>query len=338
MSSENVYLPGKIRDRIQDLMKSRKVTQAELATRIGVSESSLSRFISGKTDKLGDENIIRIARVFNVSTDFLLGEVDTPDRLNYDIAELGLSVQAARNLYTHKVNPGVVNALLENPEFANTTNLISGYLDDELAKGFAAQNQLYATVAGMLKSQPEAVDDVKKLQAPAYQADLTAIQRSFMSAVQAVKKEVGNDLSATRELTSQAVKKIYVELTKGQKKPNRKITAEQIGEAVAQSVSHLPGIDTEVVKQMFLANLGGKLAYLLLKGGVTDLKHQMDSEEYGGAPFLGAKQPVIKAHGSSKAKGIKNAIRQAKICVENDLCGTMQSALDELAAAQKTEE
>ena len=108
----------------------------------------------------------------------------------------------------------------------------------------------------MLKSQPEAVDDVKKLQTPTYQADLTAIQRSFMSAVQAVKKEVGNDLSANRELTSQAVKKIYAELTKGQKKPNRKITAEQIGEAVAQSVSHLPGIDTEAVKQMFLAMTG----------------------------------------------------------------------------------
>ena len=57
---EQTYLPGKIRDRIQDLMKSRKVTQAELATRIGCSESSLSRFISGKTDKLGDENIIRM--------------------------------------------------------------------------------------------------------------------------------------------------------------------------------------------------------------------------------------------------------------------------------------
>ena len=91
-SNESVYLPGKIRDRIQDLMKSRKITQAELATRIGCSESSLSRFISGRADKLGDENIIRIACVFNVSTDFLLGKVDTPDRLNYDIAELGLSV------------------------------------------------------------------------------------------------------------------------------------------------------------------------------------------------------------------------------------------------------
>ena len=89
-----------------------------------------------------------------------------------------------------------------------------------------------------------------------------------------------------------------------------------------------------MLKEMFLRNLGGKVAYLLLKSGVSDLKHQMDSEEYGGAPFLGARQPVIKAHGSSKAKGIKNAIRQAKICVENDLCGTMQSALDELKPSQ----
>ena len=87
---EQGYLTGKIRDRIQDLKKSRKVTQAELAARIGCSESMLSRFISGKTDKLGDENIIRIARMFNVSTDFLLGEVDVPGRMNYDISELGL--------------------------------------------------------------------------------------------------------------------------------------------------------------------------------------------------------------------------------------------------------
>ena len=149
-----------------------------------------------------------------------------------------------------------MNALLENPEFANTTNLISGYLDDELAKGFAAQNQLYATIAGMLRGEPEAADDVKKLQTPVYQADLAAIQRSFMNAVQSVKKEVGSDLTATRELTSQAVKKICAELTKGQKKPIRNITAEQIAEAVAQSVSHLPGVDTEAVKQMFLSMTG----------------------------------------------------------------------------------
>ena len=95
-----------------------------------------------------------------------------------------------------------------------------------------------------------------------------------------------------------------------------------------------------MLKEMFLANLGGKIAYLLRKSGVGSRKHQMDREEYGGAPFLGAKQPVIKAHGSSNAYAFQNAIRQAKLCVANDLCGTMQSALAEVAAkaaAEKTD-
>ena len=63
----------------------------------------------------------------------------------------------------------------------------------------------------------------------------------------------------------------------------------------------------------------------------------MDSEEVGGAPLLGAAKPVIKAHGSSHAKGIKNAIRQAKLCVANDLCGTMEKALGEVAAPKEEE-
>ena len=262
MSDESVFLSGTVRDRVQDLMKYQKISQAELADRIGCSESLLSRFISGKTDKLGDENIIRIARVFDVSTDFLLGETDIPDRVNYDISELGLSVQAARNLFTHKVNPRVVNALLETPEFANTTNLISGYLDDEMAKGFAAQNQLFAMVAGMLRNEPAAAADAKKLQRPVYQADLTAIQNSFMTAVRTVKKDAdskltdSHKLADSRNLTSEAMKKIVAELPNG--KISRQVTEEQLADAVAQSVSDLRGVDPEQVKKLFLAMISRK--------------------------------------------------------------------------------
>ena len=56
---------------------------------------------------------------------------------------------------------------------------------------------------------------------------------------------------------------------------------------------------------------------------MADFKKGMDADEYGGAPFLGAAKPVIKAHGSSNARAIHQAIRQAKLCVENDLCGVM---------------
>lgn len=62
---------------------------------------------------------------------------DVPDRKNYDISELGLSAEAARNLYTGRTNPQVVSRLLENHRFAQLTNMIALYFDDTLASGFA---------------------------------------------------------------------------------------------------------------------------------------------------------------------------------------------------------
>lgn len=186
---KQTYLPGTVRERIKDLMKSKKMTQTELAKQIGISESTLSRFIGGKTDKLSDESIIQIANIFCVSTDFLLGMVDEPDRKNYYISELGLSVEAAKNLYTGKVNTEVLNRLLTNPHFAETTYLIARYLSDDIAKGIAAQNQLYSSVASLLGSSAK---EITALKTPVYQVDLTIIQSNFMIAVKEIKKDFGS--------------------------------------------------------------------------------------------------------------------------------------------------
>ena len=76
---DTVFLPGNVRQRLSDLMKRYNVSQTELARKIGCNDSLLSRFLSEKTDKLSDENIIRIIRAFNVSTDFLPGATAVPD-------------------------------------------------------------------------------------------------------------------------------------------------------------------------------------------------------------------------------------------------------------------
>ena len=224
---DNVYLPGTVRSRLLNLMKERKVTQVELATRIGSTESSFSRFITGKTDKISPEQIIRIARVFNVSTDFLLGIVDIPDRKNYEIAELGLSVQAARNLYTRKVNPDVVNRLLESTRFAEVTYMIEQYLNDSMAKGFATQNQMFTSLSAMLRgtvktdAAVQAARDTNRMKVPVYQADQTTIQNQFMAAIREVKQEVGNDIAASRDLSKEVTQKMFAELTKGQDALNK---------------------------------------------------------------------------------------------------------------------
>ena len=51
-------------------------------------------------------------------------------------------------------------------------------------------------------------------------------------------------------------------------------------------------------------------------GTLEDFKKLLDSREVGGTALLGITKPVIKAHGSSDAKAIKNAIRQAIFFVE----------------------
>ena len=190
----DTYLPADVRKRIIDVMRERKLTQRELALRIDVNESTISRFLSGKTEKLSEESVIRIARVFNVSTDFILGTTVIPDKKNYDISELGLSVEAAKNLYTGKVNNDVVNRLLENPRFATVTYMIAQHLDDTLAGGYAAQNQMFATVGSLLLGQnqtPEAAQAARTANAmkvPTYQADQTTIQNTFMTVVKEIKK------------------------------------------------------------------------------------------------------------------------------------------------------
>lgn len=64
------------------------------------------------------------------------------------------------------------------------------------------------------------------------------------------------------------------------------------------------------MKGMFKKNLITKLAAVLVKDGIRDFKALMDSDAVGGTALIGISKPVIKAHGSSNAVAIQNAIRQ----------------------------
>lgn len=274
------YLPGTIQDRIQDLMKERNVTQTDLAMRIGCSDSMLSRFLTGKTDKLGDKYIVRIARSFDVSTDFLLGVTNVPDKKNYEISELGLSVQAAHNLYTHKVNPDVVNRLLESSRFAEVTFMIAQFFDDEMAKGVAGMNQMYTTIATMLRgtvkteAAVETARAINRQKVPVYQADLTAIQNQFMAAIREVKKELESDFTAVQAISREATQKMFNELTKGQDMRHPSVTPEQIAKAVTNTVQNVDGVN-----QQALDKFGAALAELLHSTLTLPEEHNADAEQ-----------------------------------------------------------
>lgn len=61
-----------------------------------------------------------------------------------------------------------------------------------------------------------------------------------------------------------------------------------------------------------MTNFKSKLAAGLVKNELKELKNMMDYTEYGGAGLFGINSPVIKAHGSSNANALYNAVRQAR--------------------------
>ncbi|MBR2754220.1 MAG: helix-turn-helix transcriptional regulator [Lachnospiraceae bacterium] len=243
------YLPGDTRQRIQDLIKDSSITQAELAGIIGLSESAFSRYLKGQTEMLGDGYIIKIAKHFNVSTDFLLGETNIPDRKNYDIEELGISAEAAKLLYTGRLDSRVLNLLLENPHFPQLLALLARYQKEIVRSGIAAMNQQLTFINSLLLAQAESVPDsagaatqlaadLKGVRMPVINADTTAIQNLFMLIVRDIKEQGETIAADSNAVTVQVLQRLREELSKGQDSLDlRKITAEDLTGAVMRAVS-----------------------------------------------------------------------------------------------------
>lgn len=83
----------------------------------------------------------------------------------------------------------------------------------------------------------------------------------------------------------------------------------------------------KTLKSEFTKNLLTKIGALILKPGLKNFKNKLDYSEVGGAPLLGVKGAVIKAHGSSNSKAIKNAVRQAKLFIDNDVISKIESEI-----------
>jgi len=81
------------------------------------------------------------------------------------------------------------------------------------------------------------------------------------------------------------------------------------------------------LKKEFTKNLVRKLAAAILLPGLRGLKNKLDYKEVGAAPMLGLSGVVMKSHGSSDARAIKNAVRQTVLALESDVVGTIAAEL-----------
>lgn len=100
-----------------------------------------------------------------------------------------------------------------------------------------------------------------------------------------------------------------------------------VGNVVLKYTEGIAKFFMSELKGIFQKNFLTKLAGSVVYSGLKNFKNKLDYTEYGGAIILGVKKPVIKAHGSSNAKAIKNAVRQAINIVRNNIVGEINNSL-----------
>ena len=92
------------------------------------------------------------------------------------------------------------------------------------------------------------------------------------------------------------------------------------------------------IKQAFTSSLKTKLGALLVKSKVAELKKLMDVSEVGGTAFLGVTRPVIKAHGSSDARAIRSAVKQAIAFVSAGVIADIEENIDYMKLRSENED
>lgn len=99
------------------------------------------------------------------------------------------------------------------------------------------------------------------------------------------------------------------------------------GNIVLKGLEGMAEIAIQTGERIWKKNLMSKLGIAMLAPVLKKLKKRMDYSEYGGAPILGFRKLVIKAHGRSKAKAIKNAVLLAEKSARNHLVEHIEKSM-----------
>ncbi len=91
-------------------------------------------------------------------------------------------------------------------------------------------------------------------------------------------------------------------------------------EAIASTMSTM-------IRDALMANPLTIVGGLLARSAFKKVRQQLNPDEVGGAPLLGVRGPVIVGHGRSNAYAIQQAVKQARLMVENDVVAAIEEGL-----------
>lgn len=100
------------------------------------------------------------------------------------------------------------------------------------------------------------------------------------------------------------------------------------GNLMLKTAEAIAAYMSDLIRDELMANPLTVLGGLLARPAFRRVRRRLDPDETGGAPLLGVNGVVIVAHGRSNAYAIKQAVRQARHAVENDVVTAIANGIN----------
>ena len=100
-----------------------------------------------------------------------------------------------------------------------------------------------------------------------------------------------------------------------------------VGNIVLKMLEGVSEVARDLARVAYGKKLRYKLALGMLAKGIRKVRLLTDWKQYGGAPSVGFDHLVIKAHGRSNARAIRNALLVAAKTVERDLASAIRDGM-----------
>ena len=113
------------------------------------------------------------------------------------------------------------------------------------------------------------------------------------------------------------------------------VTDGYTGNVLLKTVEGMGKLVSARVRKMLTGNPLRIIGSLFMLKGIKTFKKEFDAKQYGGAMILGARVPVIKAHGSADSGAFETAVIQAAKAAKEGICNTIAESLSQEIAEKE---
>lgn len=153
-----------IQERLWDLRKERGLNLEELAEATGISKSALATFESDEYKEINHGNLLKLAKFYGVSTDYILCLTENRDPAGTELNELHLTDEMVDLLKSGRINNRLLCEIATNEDFLSLMTDTEIFVDGIATKRFRDMNAVLAITHSEILAQYQPVEEDLPLQ------------------------------------------------------------------------------------------------------------------------------------------------------------------------------